>query len=139
MNGAYFIQLCNMGVDEGEPLTPTSSIYNDSIIQYITEPQGFTYIEKSGLIDVLGYNMGTSYNQLLKLEDGNWNDIAQGSYSNLDDEDRGTESAWYWNGQELDSMESYNEQRNSVYDNDKAITINEFMSKEDVIELMESL
>lgn len=128
-----------MGVDEGEPLTPTSSIYNDSIIQYITEPQGFTYIEKSGLIDVLGYNMGTSYNQLLKLEDGNWNDIAQGSYSNLDDEDRGTESAWYWNGQELDSMESYNEQRNSVYDNDKAITINEFMSKEDVIELMESL
>ena len=120
-------------------MTPTSSIYNDSIIQYITEPQGFTYIEKSGLIDVLGYNMGTSYNQLLKLEDGNWNDIAQGSYSNLDDEDRGTESAWYWNGQELDSMESYNEQRNSVYDNDKAITINEFMSKEDVIELMESL
>lgn len=88
---------------------------------------GFSYIEKSGLVDNRNGNMGHYYDRVYKLENGDMQKIAEGTFGDKGDTAEFDENgdfvyAYQWENEDV-SKEEYNRALNEIYDTGSEIQI----------------
>lgn len=88
---------------------------------------GFSYIEKSGLLDNRNGNMGHYYDRVYKLENGDMQKIADGTFGDKGDTAEFDENgdfvyAYQWENEDV-SKEEYNRALNEIYDTGSAIEV----------------
>lgn len=85
-------------------------VYNDTLNEEVmgyTISEGFTYIEKSGLIRICSQWQGTGGDTIFELSNGELEEIASGTFNNVD-------YKCTWNGESVGPMD-YDHKLNEVF------------------------
>lgn len=123
------------------------SYYEGKAYMAVTNGLEFSYIEKQNVFDNTGIVLGAYYDNVLAIRDGQWVLLGYGEQGTSDPwaEDSFDENGdpiidmWTWNDDQLKSSKEYEERLALFFDADAAKTIDNYVTRDEILTQLEEL